>query len=100
MKYQAPLPLPHEAEKFNYPQERTSSPLPPLGFINQQPSRSPAIASAVPHTMTPPQPSPPVDLIDGENPLSETNTGVTNLTHELYSKINHFLSEEEKPSKM
>ena len=45
--------------------------------------------------MTPPQPSPPVDLIDGENPLSETNTGVTNLTHELYSKINHFLSEEE-----
>ena len=45
--------------------------------------------------MTPPQPSPPVDLIDGENPLSETNTGVTNLTHELYSKINYFLSEEE-----
>lgn len=95
LKYQAPLPLPHEAGKFNYPEERTSSPLPPLGFINQQPSRSPAIASAVPHTMTPPQPSPPVDLIDGESQLSETNTGVTNLTHELYSKINYFLSEEE-----
>ncbi|CAX45346.1 conserved hypothetical protein [Candida dubliniensis CD36] len=95
LKYQTPLPLPHDSGKFNYPEERTSSPLPPLGCINQQPRGSPTISSPVPRTITPPQPSPPVDLIDGENQLAETSTGNTNLSQELYSKINTFLGEEE-----